>query len=342
MTGTAIDAMTERASPDSLTPNEIGLVLDYLLSHKQAFLQDFLRKHSLPFSGTKQRLRERVEAHLAEDRLAASDLVQVLNRIEGWGNQHIYLYKAPDRAIEPWLTESSVRSRLYGLGLAGLFGRPRPLVLPDERTLSSIEWASERVRFVWVEKQQWEERVAGQDIEQDGMVWRAYRLNVSRGLIAFDWDLVSGYAMLMIRRLPHGTRYDAIKKELESVLEPLVSLSQFERLRVSRAIPDIQRSSEVRRRHISYRTIRGGEASLTSAGRSRDALADPALKRADSALEGDTTGLLGDFYWLPAQGGLKSELHSRLYAQDQRVGIFGEHQEKDVRHVISRIRHYCG
>ena len=52
-------------------------------------------------------------------------------------------------------------------------------------------------------------------------------------------------------------------------------------------------------------------------------------------------GLLGNFYWLPARGGLARELHSKLYASDQRVGIFGEHLEKDVRHVLVRIRRHC-
>jgi hypothetical protein len=31
-----------------------------------------------------------------------------------------------------------------------------------------------------------------------------------------------------------------------------------------------------------------------------------------------------------------------LNAKDQRLGIFGECQEVDIRHVLSRVRHHCG
>jgi hypothetical protein len=331
---------TGREAPESLTEGEIELVLDYLLAHKKAFTQELLRHRGLPFSGTREKLRARLEGYLSDGRLEAADLVQLLNEIEGWGNQHIYLYKGSSKLVEPWLEEDSARGHLADLGLADLFNRQRPLVLPEETTLSSIEWTPERARFVWVEKRQWEERASEADIEEEEMVWRAYCINVSRGLIAFDWDLVSGHAMLMIQRLPRGTEYDIIRDRFEKELEPVVGLSQFEWVRVSRAIQRIEASGEVRRRQLAYQTRRGGKVTFTSAGRLRDTSTDPDLQKAGQALSG-TAGLLGNFYWLPVEGKPGRELHTKLYASDQRIGIFGEQQERDVRYVLSRIRHYC-
>lgn len=342
MDSTGADIHVSGEEPENLAAEEVQRALDYLLSHKMAFVQDFLRNRGLPFSGTKEKLRERLEGYLAEGSLAASDLVQLLDQIEGWGDQHVYLYKAYDQAIEPWLREDSTRDRVRTVGLEKQFGRLLPLVLPEEMSLSSIDWTPERVRFVWVEKRQWEERVPEEDIVKDDMVWRAYRIKVSRGLIAFDWDLVSGYAMLMIRRLPRGTRYDHIRSQFEKLLEPIVGISRFERVRVSQAIGAVELSGEVRRRQIAYQTRRGGKASFTSASRSGDTSADPALQGAVDSLRGETAGVLGNFYWLPGRDGLASELHCKLYAADHRVGVFGEHEERDVRYVISRIRYYCG
>lgn len=327
---------------EGLTEEDVGLILDYLLAHKKEFIQDFLRERSLYYSGTKAVLRERLEQYLGDGRLSGVQLVVLLNRIEGWGNQHIYLYKASSQSIEPWRTEGSARKRLRDLGLIDLFNRQRPLVLPEETTLSSIEWTMKRLRFVWVEKRQWEERVPEEDIESADMVWRAHRIKSARGLTTFDWDLVSGHAMLMIQRLPSGTKYRQIRDQFEKELEPIVGLSQFERVRVSRAIQLIEESGEVRRRQLAYETRRGGKARFTSASRSADTYADPDLERAGQALGGEAAGLLGNFYWHPVPGILKRELHSTLYAPDQRVGIFGERREREVRHVISRIRHYSG
>jgi hypothetical protein len=326
---------------ESLTEEEVKLVLDYLDSHKMAFMQEFLRARGLPFSGTKAKLRERVEGYLGDGRVEAAELVQLLNEIEGWGNQHIYLYKASDQLIKPWLKEDSARERLANLGASDLFNRRRPLLLAEGPTLSSVEWTPHRVRFVWIEKRQWEERAAEEDFEERGIVWRAYRINVSRGLIAFDWDLVSGHAMLTIQRLPRGTKYHLIRAEFERKLEPAIGLSQFEQMRVSRAIHPIEASNEVRRRQLAYRTRYGGKATFTSADQSSDTFADVALERVGQALREGTTGWLGNFYWIPIEGKPEREFHAKLYASDQRIGIFGEQKEQDVRHVLSRIRHYC-
>lgn len=331
----------QAGSDDRLTEDEIQLTLKYLQSHKMAFTQEFLRARELPFSGTKKQLRERLEGYLAEGRVEPEELVQLLNQIEGWGNQHLYLYKAAGRLMAPWSTEESVRKHLSALGREALLGRPRPLVLPEGIRLASIEWTPERARFVWIEKRQWEERVPDEDMQEDDMVWRAYRVHVSRGIIAFDWDLMSGHAMLMIQRLPRGARYARVRDRFEEELEPLVALSQFDRVRVSRGILPIQESGEVRRRQVRYQTRRGGRATFTSASWSRDAFADPALDRAEEALGDETAGLLGNFYWLPAEEKLGQELHSKIYASDQRIGLFGEHEEGDVRYVVSRVRHHC-
>ncbi len=328
---------------EGLTEEEVRLALDYLLAHKKVVMQEFLREHGLFFSGTKEVLRGRFGKYLDDGRVSGAELVALLDNIEGWGNQHIYLYKSPDQPIESWRTERLATEHLSALGLIDLFNRRRPLVLPEETTLSSIEWAPEGLRFVWVEKRQWEERVSEEDIEdieRPNMVWKAYRLNTTRGLITFNWDLVSGHAMLMIQRLPSGTKYDHVRDRFEEELVSIVGLNQFQRVRVSRAIQHIERSGEARRRQLAYETRRGGKASFTSASRSVDTYADPDLERAGQALGGETAGLLGNFYWHPVPGILEREFHSKLYASDQRVGIFGERREREVRYVISRIRHY--
>jgi len=341
MSDTGSGTRNEDGDADRLTQEDVERVLDYLLSHKMAFAQELLRARGLPFSGSKARLRQRMQGYLDQGDVQTTDLVQLLNHIEGWGNQHIYLYKGPDPQIRGWVDEDVVKAQLAALGLGDLLNRQRPLVLPEEPTLSSIEWTPERVRFVWIEKRAWEERIPDEDIIEGDKVWRAYRINVARGLVAFDWDLVSGYAMLMIQRLPRGTRYHQIRDRFEDALQPIVGLRQFERVRISGAIQRIEMSDEVRRRQLAYRASRGGKVAFTSASSSRDTFADPDLERAGQIFRGKAAGVLGNFYWLPVKDRLRGELHAKLYARDHRVGIFGEHEELGVRYVLSRIRHYC-
>jgi hypothetical protein len=321
-----------------LTDGDIQLCLDYLLSHKMEYTQEFLREQDLPFSGTKIVLRERINGYIGNGRVVGEILIDLLNKIEGWGNQHIYLYKASSKSINPWLQEESVKKRLDDLGLVDLFNHKRPLILPEKPRLSSIEWTNERVRFVWVEKRQWEERLPEKDIVSGDIVWKAYQIKSSRGLTAFDWDLISGNAMLMIQSLPQGGDYSLIRTRFEKELDLIVGISNFEKVLVSRAIQHIERSGEVRPRQLAYSTRQGGMANFTH---SSDGDMDPDLDRAESALGNDTAGILGNFYWLPVPNALEHEFHCKIYAIDQRVHIFGERQEMEVCFVLSRIRNHC-
>jgi hypothetical protein len=320
---------------------ELNLILDYLMAHKMAFSQDFLRAQDLPFSGTKAKLRERLEGYVRDGQVSAGELVDLLNRIEGWGNQHIYLYLASNSLIAPWRKEESIKQRLDQHGLGDLLNRPRPLLLPEGTTLASVNWTPQRLQFVWVEKRQWEERLPSEDYEEEDILYKAYRQRTARGLTTFDWDLISGHAMLMIQRLHRGARYPKVRQRFEDELEPIVDLRLFSRLLISRAIQPIEDSGEVRARQLDYETRRGGRARFTSSSTGTGTHADPDLHRADQALGQSIAGWLGNFYWLTGSTPLQQELHVKLYGYDQRVGIFGEQPESEVRYVLSRIRHYC-
>ncbi len=329
----------ERAAPD-----DVELLLTYVLGHKLDFTRHFLRSRKLPYSGTREQLRERLMSHMEGGRVSASDLAALLNQIEGWGNQHVYLYNAPAALAAAWTKQSEVEARLTKLGLADLLNRPRPLVLPDERTLAAIEWSPLRLRLVWVEKRGWEQRAPDldrfEDQRDERLTWQAYRTHYLRGLLAFDWDIASGQALLSIQRLPADAGYDQVRGEMQAQIEPILPLRDFRTVRVSRAIQRIGASDEVRRRQLVYKTRRGSQATLISAERTIDAFSDPKISEAGELLEEGAAGLLGDFYWRTVDGMLSQEMHTKLYADDQRAGIFGEHTENDVRYVLSRIRHH--
>jgi hypothetical protein len=326
---------------DRFSDEDIQLVLDYLISHKMEFIQNYLREKNLPFSGTKAVLRSRLNDYLNNSQLIIQELIDLLNKIEGWGNQHIYLYIAPSDFIDLWRDEDWIREHLNALGLIGLLNQQRPLFLPEEATLSSIEWSSEKLRLLWVEKRLWEERVPEEDIVGDDLVWRAYRPRIARGVTTFDWDLISGNAMLMILQLPRGSIYKTIKNQYENILDMILEINRFERVLVNRAIYPLEQSGEVRRRQLAYATRRGSKANLTSSGRSTDTYSDLTMQRVGQALGAETSGWLGNFYWHPVPNTVVSELHCKIYAVDQRIGIFGERLEQEVRYVVSRIRHYC-
>jgi hypothetical protein len=322
----------------SVNLHDANVALDFLFSHKREFIRDFLQGHGLPRSGTKSELRQRVEEGLEYGTISPASVIRYLDAIEGWGNQHIYLYHSS--ASAEWITENAVLRKLRAAEVEHLLNQHQALILPDEPTPAAIWWSPQKLQLLYVEKREWLERVPEQDREESSdVVMQAFRRQTRRGLIGLDWDLSTGHAALMIQRLPHGTNYEAIRLRYEAKLGEIISMEAFERLGLGDAISRIEVSGEVRRRQIKFETDSGSSANLVSSGTSEDAFDDPDLQEAGESLRAHGVGALGNYYWLP-EGPLLKELHTTLHARDGRIAIYRECYEEEVRHVLSRVRHY--
>jgi hypothetical protein len=319
-------------------------LLDCALAHKAENLRAFLEQVDLPRSGTKDVLRERLLAYLNQEPKNTVVLTEFLNRIEGWGNQHVYLYTAPSELSKRWRSGEYVEGLLRRNRVLSILNRPRPVVLPLSPTLSSIQWTPQRVRFIWNEKREWLERREDADTETVAvnLVFHAWERKDARGTLAFDWDLQSAEAMLMIQRLPSGTHYSRVRDEMVRWLSSFVDLSAFEVVRVSSAIKPILESGEVRERRTRWETTQGGKATFTSPGLDKDIRADATLRAMEAAGRGNIQGSMGNMYWLVRDGStLDHEFHTFLHRKDQRLAIMGEKIEEEVRYVIGRIRAHC-
>lgn len=324
------------------TDEEVEALFEYLLDHPKRLLRQFLRGHDLPVSLTKTDLRGRLARAVETGEVAVADLISLLNEVEGWGDQHIYLYRSTPRQAEDFSSPLHLRSILKEHGVLHLYNRRNPLVLPSQPEVTSIKHSPERLSIQWVEVREWEQPVPEEDFEEGEMVWRAFRKQTRRGVTTFDWDLITRHAALMIQRLPSGTNYVGERSRFEEVLDPLVGLGGFfAPLRVSRAIARIEESGEAQRRQYRHETPNGYVASFTSPSRKRDAFDDPAMERARLALGGNTMPVFGNLYFKEIEGRLDRRIHVKLYPKDQRVGIFGGCSEGEVRYLLSRVRHYC-
>lgn len=328
---------SENATEEADDPQ---VLIDLLFKHRLDVIRGFLKEKGLPASGNRKKIRKRLEDGLDAESISCDEIVHLIDRVEGWGNQHIYLFRAGDELIERWGTEAKARARLRTVGHEDLFNARRPLRLPANPELCSVEWSSNRVCFVWVQRRTWYEHLPEEDYQEDDIEYTARRRHIARGLITFHWDLTSGHAALLIQRLPKGNNYKEIKGAYSFVLEPLVKLSKFQPVHISGSILKLERSGEVRRRSMEVVTGRGGRAKFTSGVRKVDAFeGDPDLKNARTALGTKLIGRHANFSW-PMPDDEERELHVKIYAPDQRLAIFGGCTEEEVRHVLCRVRHH--
>lgn len=318
-------------------------VLDLLLDHKLEFVRQFLADHSIARSGTIAELRDRIGAALDSRSISVVDITRLLNHIEGWGDQQVYLFQPSRGASREWQSEDRIRAALDAKGLGDLLNATHPLLLPPTLTLTSVIWTTAQLRLVWVKRRDWEQRDADLDTQDKDkkIVWKAYHQRTSRAISAFDWDLTTGSAMLMLRSLPTSSNnYKPERDELFDAVNSIVDVQHLQPLNLKKAIANLDQSKEVRRRQLHHQTTRGGGARFTSSARSQDTNSDPDLEKSRRALGAASYIRMGNFYWLASNPNLSSELHTTISASEGRISIMGEHPEGAVRHVIGRIRHF--
>jgi hypothetical protein len=327
--------MTSTAT-DGGGQTDAQFLLDILFNHKMEWIKQFLKRKGQPTTGNKPDLRNRIEDCLDEATIDTSDLVDLLDQVEGWGNQHAFLYEASNELIATLSDKKALKAKLATLGLTRLFNDRIPLVRPDLPTLSAIEWSVDRVRFIWVEKRTYREP-RGDESYSDGTIeYDAYEVKRSRGIISFSCDLVTGLAELLIQRLPRGNDYQTEHKKFIDELADVFDVKQLKLQKISGAIKKVDQSKQIRKRSSKLATALGYQATYTSRSRKDDVYDDPTIRKARKALGATVAGRLGNFYW-PILG---RDIHVKLYAKDQRVGIFGECTETEVANVLSEVRGY--
>jgi len=248
--------------------------------------------------------------------------------------------------------------------------------LPDESELAYIIWKPDNLRFVWVEKREIRERYTEADfterfdnsvatdsnvveqresnpdniqvdansalLQNTFITYKAWKVTYKRALIVFDWNLIDGSAMLMIRAMGESN-YKKLKSDFEAKLNPIIGIRGFSPVILSSSIRRIHENENIRPHSLKSRTNLGTQIEIVSADDQNSFRDDDVAMRADNIIKNDTTGLVGDFYWSTNEN-LSEEVHTKIYAHavnNQYISVAGQHREQDIRYVLSRIRNFC-
>ena len=342
--------------PPEYSSDEQELILSFLMALTSKQIGEFLARHELPTTGTKDELRERVQAALAGGGIRYTDIVVFVDTIAPWGKQHVYLYNGPIHSIRNWKNTAWVKKKLGQVRLARLFNATLPLILPKKMKISSIEHNGEVLRIVAVERRDnWERDDELDDYSQvDGepayqVHFRAWVNRIMRGLLIFEWNLVSNTAQLRITQLPSRQSYEKKKEEFEEHVSSWIPIDTFTLVDIRPAIKrlheaEVTGKAETTSHAIAYKSRGGRRVDAASASQHLPLPGDPLVDRALEPLRRNGLGHSGNFYWLPAsesaigQNPLEYRVHVIMVGAHQRINFTVANPREVIEHVLSRIR----
>jgi len=326
-------------------------ILDYFGELKSDYIRPFLASHNLHRSGPKTQLLVNVREGIENDSIDYADLVNHIDTIIRWGKQHVFLYDGPESEVENWRDSDYFHARLQLGRVSNLLSEKLPLILPDRLTLSSIEYSNEKLKILAVQRREKRVRYPEHDdlLDVDGVQVerQAYRHEVLRGIVIFDWNLTSNQARLQISQLPTKGGYETAEENFRSLTRNWLPLNLFQKIDLRRSITRLNElesagTPEARSHGLSYRTLGGRSVTAKSPTSHDSVLGETVVDEFVTHVRQGGVGHLGNFYWLPnGATPLVKELHTIIVGNKKRINFTTPNESEDFEYVLSRVRNLC-
>ena len=344
---------------DMYSPEDRDIVLGSLFLYKKILIARQFNTRGIPlrWQATKAKMRRAVESEIDRGKLNLDKIHEILIDLEGWGRQQIYLYKFTGGSTlqNQWLEKDLVENKIEKYGMREAFNVTRPITSLDQSPLYTIKYqqAEGRIRFIWVQNRTTLTREEMEDPPYPEfapntdstalarLILRAYRETLVRDVASFEWNINTGDAMIMIRKL-RGTKYKDEREKIRSDLKQILPIADFRRLSISKLINNLRHIEEVVTTKLDLRSLSNADGRLLmSTGNRNDVESDPQYSEILRNYRGGFTGRTAPVSWRMSRD---HRIGMFLYAKkddDHRISINSQESEEDVRHVLQRIRPYC-
>ena len=338
------------------------LVSGIVADQGNRFIKELLRDKGLPIGRNQADFERNLNDAIEADRLTLDDINTWLDRVEGWGDQHVYLYNVSS-TLKKALTKPAIERAIETKKLAKYWNAGTVLEFPDEPELTSITFDGKVLRVTWQEategwapaKLPWKRKEEGLDTYE----YRVFRRVDHRVVTRFEARLDLGLAAIFIGKpiAGQGSEHQRALDEARRVIGLLMSLPALKKNQVAMAavarnmdqknLPLDEKKPPDVQTHRSKLKIGGswvefaatsdkkGYASEPRILKLRDTVKEPELVHFDEAS--------GVFLFQPGSGGgvVQRTLRVQLYGgKSRRIRLWAQMNVDEVWAILSQIASY--
>ena len=313
-------------------------VRSVILTQGNAFIKELLRKHKIQIGTKKADFSKNLLAAIDAGTLTRIMIEEWLSEVEGWGNQHIYLFRPPQ------IENGQLKAKLAESDYAQLIGTSVSYAFPAELQLSAISLAADYLELAWHKGTDGWERTPSKDFQQvddDGELYKynAYRQRFDRAVVRFAWRFADPYCAIMIQLPIEGDTHADV---LTQVRDDLNHIGIFENDPVRVPLSEAFKAMTLKQDTVVQSTrmmTEGGHVDVV-ATLSEGGIGDVrALREARRGVDDKSfAGTDGMFNFLPDKhAGLSRNVKVQGYGVESRVRIWVQCKREDVYQVLGVI-----
>ena len=247
------------------------LVRGIVRTQGNVFIKNLLREQNISIGVTKDEFEATLLEAVEKGDLRRHHIDEWLQEVEGWGNQHVLLYRAPLALVRNsfWTSPNRAQQKAEKAGLGKLWNADTSLSFPDARTLSGIHLSDGSFRVTWHQGlTDWtrdKSRDYQETIEDDLYEFRAFRQTADRSVMRFELRLSDALAAVFLQEPWSNDTHANALKEVGETVSNFFDFSQLTPFKVSSAIRNIDQAA-LEKQEAGAQNVRSHSARLSSSG----------------------------------------------------------------------------
>jgi hypothetical protein len=237
-------------------------VAQIVLAQGNVFIKDLLRSNKASIGNTKADFAENLAAAIDAGVLTQEVIETWLAEIEGWGNQHVYLFEPPT------ISRTKVRPTIEASKHAKLLDHKISYEFPDALALSTINFSGDHVSIAWHRSRGGWERAKSKDFQRDEgpdrFEYRAFRERFDRSVVRFEWRLGDPYCAIMVQLPNEDEEHEqALTRVWQDLGEVGLTRSPLNKIQLSPAFKRFSLTKEATVKSTRF-TTHGGHVDLVA------------------------------------------------------------------------------
>jgi hypothetical protein len=327
-----------------------SLIRQVILAQNNIYIRELLREKGQRIGGTKEEFEENLNNAINSGAITYAELTAWVAEVEGWGDEHVYLYTVPDRLANDrvWRETSLVEARVKAAGLGKHWNADASLAFPKARKLTGIYFKEGELTCVWQQGAEAEVRVPSKDYtaEIDGDIY-LFKASRQYGKRAVTRLVLRPSAKIAAVFLPASYDPDSHGDELQALgreIAPIIHISELPRFSVSEAIKILDALVTTTNPPADLQApntkLSGGGASVEFSSATASSYSDyEPIRNVRRAVEASKfVGSVADFRFRKSSvNKLSRDIRVQLHGNQSRIRLYMRMTNADVWTILTRI-----
>lgn len=313
------------------------LVRRVVVAQGNSFIKELLRNSGAKIGTTKEDFANNLDDAIDEESITQGALEAWLAEVEGWGDQHLYLFQPPD------IDAAALANGIAASAHVDVLGSSASLDFPEGLELKHIGLGDAGLSMEWHQsKEGWNRWKLKDFIEVEALEryrFEAYRQRFDRSVVRYEWRFGDGYCAILIHRNPeidHGAVLTDIHAVLVAIGCPNVP---FVRIQLNQAVKVAARDD--RGVHSTRFELDSGYVEMASTlaeGGIESVEAVRGVLRAVDATQFDRAQ--GMLHFVSEEHGTSRRVAVQVYGSEGRLRIWAQCKREDVFKIVELLWGY--